>query len=73
MFVKIQWGTTQHERGRNSHTFSTSETEMKQVRLEGHCGCMHTVVRFQKTEVKLWVPEAGTRVFIIVYHVTFES
>lgn len=46
---------------------------MKQVRLEGHCGCMHMVVRFQKTEVKLWLPEAGTRVFIIVYHVTFES
>lgn len=31
----------------NSHTFSTSETEVKQVRLEGHCDCMRMVVRFR--------------------------
>lgn len=55
----------------NSHTFSTSETEVKQarrpLRLYAHGG------QIPNTEVKLWLPEAGTRVFILVYHVTFES
>lgn len=69
--VRIQWDTTQHERGRKlSHIFNLrdrSETSQARRPLYAHGG------QIPNTEVKLWLPEAGTRVFIIVYHVTFES
>lgn len=58
--VRIQWDTTQHERGRKlSHIFNLrdrSETSQarRPLRLYAHGG------QIPNTEVKLWLPEAGT-------------